>query len=598
MIEMSQSHNQSRDSQAMLQSMLQRLKLQAGVSAHVDSSNGSTLGQDADRETSDFQTFNRNPINGSEPTADINRECAINGEIQELQRPGEDSGASGHNKELISSEGCARFDNSATKKDMSGDPNAGETTEQNQGESNDFVPRVYTWSAKNTEPHDRTQVSFVGGGVFGDMGQSTQTTVSSSKNITNNRKQRSSENKTRKWTQRIKEKWRDRPGSFGKKGREDRESAEQTNQKNLPQYQAFTTGNLIPTSDEDSGVTLASVDSTDYTKSLHTRSEDGTNEEHRRSTIDFDFGLGSFSLLDEIVRGQEWAKFINPTIPVSANQKPTEDSIVQPLINHDAGFPQEFKNSPWMFGTSTEHIGWAQTLPASKDVTEKVQGLSKDQSEPMDHGHSPLKPQTKLRQQQQLRTSSPAEPADTVVNITRRTRNALSRKRQYQPFESIDTKLQMDTSNGSEPEDDGSVFLPDNHMVHKTDGSQHEDIMMLSPSTSTPRAPLPRGVLKHTISHDSVTSMETVIKRRRVEEKRRVHFSEEIIAFAPPELGPDATDSEEASEEEEEEEDSVIEEDCKEEQAESVEEVVQARRHALPSWIRALKKKKSRKKPR
>ena len=74
--------------------------------------------------------------------------------------------------------------------------------------------------------------------------------------------------------------------------------------------------------------------------------------------------------------------------------------------------------------------------------------------------------------------------------------------------------------------------------------------------------------------------------QRRVEENRRVRFSEEVVTIAPQELDVDASDSEEESGEEE---DSVIEE-CEVEQA-AMEEVAQARRPALPAWIRALKRK-------
>lgn len=76
--------------------------------------------------------------------------------------------------------------------------------------------------------------------------------------------------------------------------------------------------------------------------------------------------------------------------------------------------------------------------------------------------------------------------------------------------------------------------------------------------------------------------------QRRVEENRRVHFSEEVLAIEPLEVDLDAAESEEDSEGEE---DSVIEQECEVEQA-PVEEVAPARRHALPAWILALKRNK------
>lgn len=79
--------------------------------------------------------------------------------------------------------------------------------------------------------------------------------------------------------------------------------------------------------------------------------------------------------------------------------------------------------------------------------------------------------------------------------------------------------------------------------------------------------------------------------QRRVEENRRVRFSEEVLAIEPLEVDLDAAESEEESEGEE---DSVIEQECEVEQT-PVEEVAPARRYTLPAWILALKKKNKKK---
>lgn len=73
---------------------------------------------------------------------------------------------------------------------------------------------------------------------------------------------------------------------------------------------------------------------------------------------------------------------------------------------------------------------------------------------------------------------------------------------------------------------------------------------------------------------------------------RRVHFSEEVVAITPPELDPDATDSEEDSGAEE---DSVIEQECEQEDEEEEQAAIKrveapTRRPALPAWILALKR--------
>lgn len=80
------------------------------------------------------------------------------------------------------------------------------------------------------------------------------------------------------------------------------------------------------------------------------------------------------------------------------------------------------------------------------------------------------------------------------------------------------------------------------------------------------------------------------ITQRRVEENRRVRFSEDVVVIEPKDIDLDTFDSEEESGGEE---DSVIEQECDEEQA-PAEEGAPVRRHALPAWILALKRRKNR----
>lgn len=130
-----------------------------------------------------------------------------------------------------------------------------------------------------------------------------------------------------------------------------------------------------------------------------------------RSTSDFDFGLGSFSLLDEIVTGQEWAKFLNPNLSAaSANQRTSEEPPSQlklPPNPQDGGQSslmlnqQGGGNNWWSFratgaspapGFSVAQISPDAFQPVSMDVSEgKQQRCARresDQSEPMEHGHN------------------------------------------------------------------------------------------------------------------------------------------------------------------------------------------------------------------
>lgn len=146
-----------------------------------------------------------------------------------------------------------------------------------------------------------------------------------------------------------------------------------------------------------------------------------------RSSGDFDLGLGSFSLLDEIAMGQEWAKFLNPnqSAAASANQKPSEELKLPP--NPQDGSPPSLNFSPgggvnqqYVFrGSETSPFsksGVAQISPGdflpvsmntSKGNLQQFVHREADQSEPMDHGHTPsFAHPLDSRMSQQLRPSS------------------------------------------------------------------------------------------------------------------------------------------------------------------------------------------------
>lgn len=126
-----------------------------------------------------------------------------------------------------------------------------------------------------------------------------------------------------------------------------------------------------------------------------------------RSAADFEFGLGSFSLLDEIVTGQEWAKFLNPNLSAaSAVQRPSEEPKIQPnpydssqtsvIMNHQGGVDKQWsfrgaEASP-VSDFSRAQISPDAFQPVSMDVSEGKQQQDAhreaDQPEPMEHGHA------------------------------------------------------------------------------------------------------------------------------------------------------------------------------------------------------------------
>ncbi|XP_068570978.1 uncharacterized protein zgc:113229 [Cebidichthys violaceus] len=669
---MSQSHD-PKDNQALLQSMLQRLKLQPGKEAqaylHTPVPTTAAWGQNGERGASNLQRVNSSPVNGFEfgtngiPSKQFGISAAESnfglrsGEIQppghgcevdrgpisspsqkdnidadtgeervlgQATQPGITPTGTGQlfPAESLKDADITSFERTDGARGSSGGSamtghipsnNDGVTsTGQNQDQDQSFTPKVYTWALKPKDANLATEIQenealHMGNGGFEALAKNKDMQIVAT-DSGSRRKHLSSEKKTRRWTQKIKERWRDRPGSFGNKGKKEG-TVHQKSEQGLqisPQNQLLTSENVINTSNKVEERTLPSLNSSDPSNAPPT--EDGTNEVFLRSTRDFEFGLGSFSLLEEIVTGQEWARFLNPNqSAASANQRPSGLKI--PPNPHGSGQSslilnqQGDVNNQWGFkGTeaspdldfSRAQISPDAFQPVSMDVSEGKQAAVRDvhskadPSEPMEHGHT-------------RRPPSFAEPKVILENSVLKSRVYLNRKRQHQSAPRDETLHMERIRDGEEADREGfmpSMSLTSNHVMEETGESQRINLMpsyiLNSPppflSPFTPLAPAPRGVLKHSISQDSHSSMETVTKRRRVEENRRVRFSEEVVAIASPELESYATDSEEGSEEEE---DSVAEHKCEEEQA-AIEQVAAAaavRRSALPAWIRALKRR-------
>lgn len=267
---MSQSHNPS-DTQALLQSMLQKLRLQPGregqVHLHspVPNSAAPTWRQDGEKKTPDLQGVNSHPVNGFEfntnglPTKEYGISAT---EIQQAGPVGEgdsrlisfptqkentdsETGEMGVMKQNIKiSKGTEQLFPAVSLKDVDisssertgkereslGSPatpvdkDAVTSTGQGHVQGQRFTPRVYAWSLNpadgNTDTGSQAEKQLhVGNGGIG--GTDLQAISTGKTNSLSRRQQRTTGNKTRRWTQKIKEKWRDRQGSFGKKGKEE-----------------------------------------------------------------------------------------------------------------------------------------------------------------------------------------------------------------------------------------------------------------------------------------------------------------------------------------------------------------------------------------
>lgn len=109
-----------------------------------------------------------------------------------------------------------------------------------------------------------------------------------------------------------------------------------------------------------------------------------------RCSGDFDFGLGSFSLLEEIGMGQKWAKFLNPNLSAaSINQTPSNEFRIPASLNHDSqpsSKPLIFSSTggaPQLSNVNMTQVSSNDFLPVGMDVCEGKQPRVADQSEPV-----------------------------------------------------------------------------------------------------------------------------------------------------------------------------------------------------------------------
>ncbi|KAK1904519.1 Serine/threonine-protein kinase PITSLRE [Dissostichus eleginoides] len=643
---MSQSPN-PKDSQALLQSMLQKLKLQPGKECQaylhtpVPTTAAASWGPDGERGAFNLQKVNSSPGNGFQfsPNGIPSKECGnsaagshfgFKGEIQSqghgcavdsalISLPSQKDNIDGDTAEdsqpAVTPTGTGQLFPAGSLKDadiasfertdgpwegsfaatMPSNKAAFTSMGQNQNQDQSFKPKVYVWSSKPTDANVKSQeneVPHTGNGGLGDLAQSKDLQIVPL-NSSSRRKPRLSENKTRRWTQKIKEKWV-RSGSFGRKGKEgvrvDLHSEEGT--EISPQSQLPTAVNLIPSNKEEER-TLFPLDSRDPSNPPPTHTED---EEYMRSNRDFEFGLGSFSLLDEIVTGQEWAKFLNPvSSAASTNQRPTELKILS--NSHDNGQStlilnqQGGVNNPWSFqGTETSpgsdfsmaQISPDASHPVSMDVSEGKQAAARefhsapDQLIPMEHG-------------QTRRPAAFLEAADITDNSAQKIRAHLNRKRQHQSTEIGNERFQTENRrDGNQTGKEGS--LTSSHVMEETGEFQHDDNMMPSltmkspaPPLSpfTPFAPAPRGF----------TLNRNADKKEASRGRQARSFLRGGCDHRAPGAGPGRFRLRGGFRSRE---DSMTDQKCEEEPA-AAEEEAPARRHALPAWILALKRNSGRK---
>ncbi|XP_019739817.1 uncharacterized protein LOC109524399 isoform X2 [Hippocampus comes] len=612
---MSQSSNQP-DGQALLQSMLERLKLQPGRERHAhehadeplppvptcgadgvkereDVTNGYALGVPAKRfEVSSVDNSFRpkdeerlQPVRGFEkyrghfffPPQRDNSPMGVNMVSGNVNSPQISNASTGQHFSAKALPSIGRTDSGVQQDNIFG----------NKDLDHGFKHNVHDWSWGSTDftaDNQGNKAFQAENGGLGDLSKWKDMQMISRKGSMTKRKQRSIENKGKRWTHKLKERWLERKGKDESKEDERNTSSAQSHLTNTTYQNAEMTVPLLGSSENPTA-----------------QSEDDTTDAFIRSSDDFQFSFSSVSLLEEIVSGQEWAKFLNTDLSDSStNQKTPEKTLSSPDVT-----PKPSHNGPSNFATRQTEGGnkqWSfkasEPLPVHNDPVnanfpdEPAQNSTAhreaDQSEPMEQGQSQSYVQLKQSGLTQPKTSY-VERADILDDSPPTSR--VNRKRQH--HSAVTSQMGW---GGEGQQRQGE--LPNSN---KTDGAEQKTTPVFFgpngssappvPSHFSPRGSVPRSVLRHSASRNSDSLWGS--KRRRVEPNRRVHFAETVQVIPPIEVVLDTWDSEEeygtelgiGSEEEEEEEEE------EERMAAGEQKEVPARRHALPAWIRALKRK-------
>lgn len=240
---MSQSPASS-DTQALLQSMLQRLRIQQGRDGeqlHGLNSAVATRAEEAVTEAFSARKLNTGPADGYEFGCSrilVNKD--------HISVPAhEDKGHGGPDQDRVAGRdtqprvpaaetgqlftATSPKDADVTSRSDMGTVNIGSMTVSvpERRQSQGFQPKVFAWSSKPTYVAGSPRYRVLPGenGELGSFSPSKDTHITATDQTFErggfSRKQQLMEKKSRRWTQKIRERWKDRPGSFGKKQKEE-----------------------------------------------------------------------------------------------------------------------------------------------------------------------------------------------------------------------------------------------------------------------------------------------------------------------------------------------------------------------------------------
>ncbi|KAI1888206.1 hypothetical protein AGOR_G00182630 [Albula goreensis] len=390
------------------------------------------------------------------------------------------------------------------------------------------------------------------------------------------KKRRGTVGKTSRWTQRIKERWRDKHTGLGKsrkgkrseedgenekksKGDEGEEELQQLSQPTQHPNIDKTVGD-IPTLEEES--TFQSPVREQLNKATPTEAEGSSTGRHMSTGSDFEFSLSPTNLMEEIFTGKEWSNFL----PVRGNPSPMEATSESVMGGHSWTPPIQRNDGP---EKTNSHVAptelWASTgsqWSFSPGVTKPNMDRATMQ---ISVGPTPNEDSNKhmliqssanadgwrglqeyyqaqdIDQTQQNAPETPAEffpkPLEVLDNSALMSRVHLNRKRDHSSTSRRPRQpMRWGEGEGVEP---GQVDTTVNTSFETIEGAKESDVSTIPlyvlkdpPPLSSPSA------LRSSMMHDSESAIsdETVIKKRKMkdaaEDSRRVRFAEEPV-FLP-----------------------------------------------------------------
>ncbi|XP_056106244.1 uncharacterized protein zgc:113229 [Rhinichthys klamathensis goyatoka] len=349
----------------------------------------------------------------------------------------------------------------------------------------------------------------------------------------------------KRWAQNVKERWRERHRSTMTRQRDDGERLAQNEvQSNLSSLSGPNYVNNTPT---------APTEATD----IHHEPINRALDEYGPASLSY--MSTTSNLMEEIFSGTEWAQFLSVKCT-------TQDQSNEPQININQS-REEQRNSKWTQNYTTDsHLGMTKPLLSESFASDKPvynQTETSQMSVPSSHVTDLT---TNTLQTSDLFTNV-LQNGNLKLNESHQTTNEQSQFSQLDPNKSKATDHsdpQLMSSQVSDPKQGGTEdFIPlldlslikpmdrcsiksygsmsrkREHWTKRRDPFKHttqdmEDEDHSSSFMATETSDSPTSSLNSLMDSISVSSLETAVKKRRMEgTQRRVRFSEEVIILTP-----------------------------------------------------------------